>query len=86
MPKVKGKKIRIKVHHWNKKTVIKKVCSKAHFYGIRYATVNARNSSKLAYDGSGEVLRGKDTHHFDTNELCVFNTGKVYNCDLISKL
>ena len=43
--------------------------------------VCAVNTSRLAYDGSGKVLRGKDAG-FNTYELCKFTTGKVYNCDL----
>lgn len=83
MPKMddKAKKIRIKVHHWNKRTIINKVCEKAHFYGLRYATVNPKNTSKLAFDGSGEVIRGVKAG-FSTNELCRFKNNKVYNCDL----
>jgi hypothetical protein len=40
-----------------------------------------RGTSKLAYDGSGTVLRGKDAG-FNTYELCKFSNGKIYNCDL----
>ena len=45
--------------------------------GIRYRRVNARNTSKLAYDGSGKVIRDKKNA-----KLCTFATGKQYNCDL----
>ncbi|MGN0005305.1 MAG: hypothetical protein ACI37Z_04985 [Candidatus Gastranaerophilaceae bacterium] len=38
-------------------------------------------TSKLAYDGTGRVLRGKYGNH-NTYELCTFITGKIYNCDL----
>lgn len=39
--------------------------------------VNARNTSRLAFDGSGEVARNS------TNmALCRFQNGKQYNCDL----
>jgi hypothetical protein len=41
----------------------------------------AWGTSKLAYDGSGVVLRGKDAG-FNTYELCKFGNGKIYNCDL----
>ena len=38
-------------------------------------------TSKYAFDGSGEVARGKDAD-LGTYSLCRFPTGKVYNCDL----
>ncbi|MEQ2498822.1 zinc ribbon domain-containing protein, partial [Enterocloster bolteae] len=50
---------------------------KAHRAGIRIARVNARYTSQLAYDGSGEVER--DEHD---NRWCTFKNGKSYNCDL----
>ena len=49
--------------------------------GIRVSYICAVNTSRLAFDGSGKVLRGKDAG-FNTYELCKFTTGKVYNCDL----
>lgn len=54
---------------------------KAHRKGIRVSHICAWNTSKLAFDGSGKVLRGKDAR-FDAYELCKFNNGKIYNCDL----
>ena len=40
-------------------------------------------TSKLAFDGSGEVLRGKNSKRCHNNySLCEFSTGKLYNCDL----
>ena len=67
----------MRVHYWRKKKIIKKTGNKLHAYGIRWATVNSRNTSKLAFDGSGEVDRNKDNY-----ALCKFTTGKMYNCDL----
>ena len=49
--------------------------------GIRVSYICAVNTSRLAFDGSGKVIRGKDAG-FNTYELCKFTTGKVYNCDL----
>lgn len=72
-----AKKNRRKIHHWNKKTIIKKVCAKAHTVGIRYSVVNPRNTSALAFDGSGNVVRDKNNA-----SLCTFTTGKRYNTDL----
>lgn len=65
------------VHYWRKKGVFHKACVNLHLYGIRYATVNPKNTSVLAFDGSGKVLRDKGNH-----ALCTFKSGKQYNCDL----
>lgn len=70
-----------KVHYWRKKAIIKKVCHKAHYNGIRYATVNPRFTSMMAYDGSGFVSRGENAN-LKSFSLCKFKNGKVYNCDL----
>ena len=73
----KSKKIRMKLQLWAKITVQNKVEHKAHFNGIRVNRVSAKNTSALAFDGSGKVKRNK------TNaSLCTFTTGKQYNCDL----
>lgn len=72
-----AKKNRRKIQNWNKKTIIKKVCAKAHTVGIRYSVVNPRNTSALAFDGSGKVVRDKNNA-----SLCTFTTGKRYNADL----
>lgn len=80
-----------KIHYWRKKAIIKKVCYKAHFYGMRYSTVTPRNTSRLAYDGSGYVERGNNIKHpFSKNRkyiaksfsICKFKNKKIYNCDL----
>ncbi|WP_246516594.1 hypothetical protein [Salicibibacter cibarius] len=48
----------------------------AHYLSMRILRVNARNTSKLAFDGSGKVERnGK-------KDLATFTTGKVYHADL----
>ena len=46
-------------------------------YGIRVFLINPKNTSRLAYDGSGEVVRDHDNF-----SLCTFATGKRYDCDL----
>lgn len=69
------------LHMWNKNTIQKIVTNKAHSSGIRISHICARNTSKLAYDSTGYVLRGKDAG-LSTYELCKFQTGKIYNCDL----
>lgn len=70
-----------KLHMWKKNTIQKIVEHKAHKNGIRVSHICAWGTSKLAYDGSGVVLRGKNAD-LDTYELCKFSNGKVYNCDL----
>ena len=66
-----------KLHLWKKRYIQELVTHKAHRIGMRVARVNAQNTSKLAFDGSGEVIRNK------TNcSICTFQSGKIYNCDL----
>ena len=80
----KGKKrgkSKQKLHMWRKNTIQNLVEHKAHRNGIRVSRICAWNTSKLAYDGSGIVLRGKDAG-FSSYELCKFTNGKIYNCDL----
>lgn len=62
---------------WRNKEVVSRVTHKAHQAGIRVSTINARNSSKLAFDGSGKVKRDSANA-----SICVFSSGKQYNCDL----
>ena len=68
-----------KLHMWRKNGIQALVEHKAHRHGIRISRVCAKNTSELAYDGSGEVIRDKKNH-----SLCTFSTGKQYNCDLSS--
>lgn len=70
-----------KLHMWKKNTIQKIVEHKAHKNGIRISHICAWGTSKLAYDGSGKVLRGKEAG-LGTYELCKFSNGKIYNCDL----
>ena len=44
---------------------------------MRVSRICAWNTSRLAYDGSGAVLRDGKNH-----SLCSFSTGKRYHCDL----
>ena len=53
------------------------VADKIHRDGVRVRRVCAWNTSKLAFDGSGEVER--DEHNYS---MCTFKTGKRYHCDL----
>ena len=78
--KVRGtKKQRLKL--WRSQEVQAIVANKAHRLGMRISRICAWGSSKFAYDGSGTVLRGKEGG-FNTYELCKFQNGKTYNCDL----
>lgn len=80
----KGKKYGSKkqiLQMWKKNTIQKIVEHKAHRNGIRISRICAWNTSKLAFDGSGKVLRGKYAD-LGTYELCKFANGKIYNCDL----
>ena len=70
-----------KIALWKSQYVQEMVTNKAHRLGIRISHVNAWGTSKLAFDGSGWVLRGKEAG-FKTNSICKFSTGKIYNCDL----
>jgi IS605 OrfB family transposase len=81
---MKGKKRgskKQKLQMWKKNTIQKIVEHKAHKNGIRISHVCAWGTSKLAFDGSGVVLRGKDAN-LGTYELCKFLNGKIYNCNL----
>ena len=77
---MKGKKSgskKQKLHMWRRNGIQSLVDHKAHRCGIRISHICAKNTSKLAYDGSGEANRDKKNH-----SLCTFRTGKQYNCDL----
>lgn len=70
-----------KLSLWRKRDIQHRVEALAVRNGIRVSYICAVNTSRLAFDGSGKVIRGKDAG-FNTYELCKFATGKVYNCDL----
>ena len=54
----------------------KKTEQSAHVEGISIRTVLTRNTSKLAFDGSGEVERSA------RGDLATFPSGKKYHADL----
>ena len=66
---------------WKKNTIQNVVENKVHRKGMRISRICAWGTSKLAFDGSGAVLRGKNAD-LPTYELCKFSSGKIYNCDL----
>lgn len=72
-----NKRLRMQKQLWIYRKIQHKVGDKAHFIGMRIRSVNPRNTSALAFDGSGKVKRNNKNH-----SLCVFKTGKQYNCDL----
>ena len=74
--KKKGAK-KQRLHHWKAQAVQRIVADKAHRLGMRVSTVCAWDTSALAFDGSGKVIRDKDNY-----SMCTFQTGKRYNCDL----
>ena len=70
-----------RLHLWKSQEVQRIVTDKAHRLGMHIARICAWNTSRLAYDGSGRVLRGKQAG-FSSYSVCQFQNGKVYNCDL----
>ena len=78
--KVRGSK-KQKLKLWRSQEVQGMVANKAHRLGMHISHICAWGTSKYAYDGSGEVFRGKDGG-YSTYELCKFQNGKTYNCDL----
>lgn len=73
---------RQKLTMWKHQDIQKTTESLAHKYGIRISRVSAWNSSRLAYDGSGMVKRGKAAGEEVPYNMCKFTSGKKYNCDL----
>lgn len=71
-----AKRLRFKLRYWRQIGIQNKVQEMAHYQGIRISRINPRNTSKLAFDGSGEVKRNFK------NGLATFTTGKVYHADL----
>lgn len=75
-------KLAQRLHMWRIVDVQDRVTLQAHRRGMRISRVCAWNTSKLAFDGSGEVKRGKDAGEGVPYGTCVFSTGKTYSCDL----
>lgn len=70
-----------KLHLWKARSVQQMVTDKAHRLGKRISHICAWGTSKLAYDGSGKVLRGREAE-LPSYSVCQFQNGKIYNCDL----
>ena len=79
--KKKGSK-KQKLSMWKHQDIQNTTERLAHSFGIRIARVCAWNTSKLAYDDSGVVLRGKKVSEDTPYDVCKFQSGKTYNCDL----
>ena len=86
--KKKGEKAQ-QLHMWKCRTIINKLEHNAHKYKMRFARVNPKNTSALAFDGSGYVKRDKDNASLCTFPTGITPTGKIsyakgkrYNCDL----
>lgn len=75
--KKRGSK-RQRFHLWKARAVQSIVTDRTHRLGIRVSTVNAWGTSRMAYDGSGRVVRGIGGNY----SICRFPTGKMYHCDL----
>ena len=78
----KGKNVVKRAHFWRYKRIYKVLCHKAHQHGLRIARVNARNTSRLAFDGSGWSKRGREITPDTPYAIMQFTTGQIYNADL----
>lgn len=78
----KGKNAVKRAHFWRYKRIYTVLSQRAHQYGLRIARVNARNTSRLAFDGSGWSQRGREITPDTPYALMRFTTGKIYNADL----
>lgn len=78
----KGQNTVKRVHFWRYKRIYKVLAQRAHQYGLRIARVNARNTSRLAFDGSGWSKRGREITPETSYAIMEFSNGKTYNADL----
>ena len=78
----KGKQAVKRAHFWRYKRIYKVLAQKAHQYGLRIGRVNARYTSRLAFDGSGWSKRGREIAPETPYTLMEFPNGKIYNADL----
>ena len=80
--KTRGSK-KQKLKMWRSQEVQSIVTNKVHRLKMHISHICAWGTSRLAFDGSGRVFRGKESKRTAGNySLCEFQTGKVYNCDL----
>ncbi|WP_379967857.1 hypothetical protein [Ectobacillus sp. sgz5001026] len=71
-----AKRLRFTLRYWRKTAIQNKVTEMAHYVGLRISHIVARNTSALAFDGSGFVTRNPK------KDMATFTTGKVYHADL----
>ena len=69
-------RFRQKMQYWAKSKIQSKVEDMAHKRGMRFRRVSAKNTSALAFDGSGLVKRN------NKRDLAIFQSGKIYHADL----
>ena len=75
---MKGRgKTAARVHHWCRAKIRGYISGMAMREGIRVFLVNPKNTSALAFDGSGPVTRDNSNY-----SMCTFKSGKRYHCDL----
>ena len=70
-----------RLHMWRSQYVQSMVADKAHRLSMHVSHICAWGTSRLAFDGSGRVFRGKEAGLISYS-VCKFTNGKVYNCDL----
>ena len=70
------------LHMWKHRDIQNIAERLAHEQGIRISHVCAVNTSRLAYNGSGRVLRGWEVSKDTPYDVCMFPGGKYYNTDL----
>ena len=78
----KGKHTVKRAHFWRYKRIYAVLGMTAHRHGLRISRVSARNTSKLAFDGSGIVKRGSKVSKDTPYSIVQFTSGKLYNADL----
>lgn len=78
----KGKQAAKRAHFWRYKSIYSVLGMIAHRHGLRISRVSARNTSKLAFDGSGTVKRGSKVSEDTPYSIVQFTSGKLYNADL----
>lgn len=78
----KGKNIAKRAHFWRYKRIYSVLTQRAHQTGLRVVRVNARYTSRLAFDGSGWSKRGREIAPETPYALMQFTNGKTYNADL----
>jgi hypothetical protein len=69
---------------WRKREVQSIVMGQAHRWGVRVSRVCAWGTSRLAFDGSGRVKRGRDVSRegHQSYGWVEFSGGKLYSADL----